>query len=102
LITNDYDLKIEKEELCEKFCKKLPMKIVVQSKPRSDVQFRCELLTTEVKERDKLPKISEWDQYHWRFLGDHKIAVTIDGKSIKSSGQAIHEHLLFREKDAAK
>jgi predicted secreted hydrolase len=96
LITNDYDLKIEKEEICEKFGKKLPMKIVVQSKATSDVQFRCELLTTEVKERDELPKISDWDQYHWRFLGDHKIEVKVDGKSQVSSGQAIHEHLLFR------
>ena len=96
LITNDYDLKVEKEEPCTKFGKNLPMKIVIQSKDTSDVKFHCELVTTEVKERDQLPKISEWDQYHWRFLGDHKIKVTIDGKSVESEGKAIHEHLTFR------
>jgi predicted secreted hydrolase len=97
LVTNDYKLRVEKEEPCEKFGKKLPMKILVQNSDKSDVKFRCELVTTEVKERDKLPKIAQWDQYHWRFLGDHKISVTVGGKTLESSGKAIHEHLLFRE-----
>ncbi len=96
LVTNDFDLKVEKEEICEKFGKKIPMKIVVQSNRDSEVQFRGELLVTEIKERDKLPKIAQWDQYHWRFLGEHKLQVTIGGKTIESAGQAVQDHLLFR------
>ncbi len=96
LITNEYELVIEKEELCGLTGKPLPGKIILQNRAGGEVQFRCQIHTTSVVERDKLPKISEWDQYHWRFLGDYIIEAEVEGVSSLSSGKAIHEHLLFR------
>lgn len=96
LITNDYNLSIQESESCTLFGKPLPKKITLRSNPDSSLQFNCSVSTTAVVERDHLPKIAEWDQYHWRFLGEHNIKVIIDGKPYESTGKALHEHLLFR------
>jgi predicted secreted hydrolase len=96
LVTNDYNLTVEKSESCTAFGQQLPQQIILGSKPDAAVQFRCELTTTSVVERDLLPKISQWEQYHWRFLGEHRITLNENGKSIGASGKALHEHLIFR------
>lgn len=96
LLTNQYDLAVEKEETCELTGKRIPSKIVLQSRGENGVQFRCELLTTNVLERDRLPGLPQWEQFHWRFLGDYTIETKIAGKSSRSTGKAIHEHLVFR------
>lgn len=96
MISNDYNLTLEKEMTCELTGKPLPARILLQSSPKGNVKFNCVLDTTGTVERDKLPKIAEWDQYHWRFLGDFKLETTVDGVRSRTEGKAIHEHLLFR------
>ena len=96
LITNDYAFTVEKVETCEPTGKDIPMKIILRSREECATQFKCEMITTNVLERDRLPKTSAQDQYHWRFLGDFTIESKINGKLSRNSGKAIHEHLLFR------
>jgi predicted secreted hydrolase len=96
LATNEYGFVVEKEQTCELTGQRIPAKIVLQSRGENGLQFRCELLTTNVLERDRLPRLSAWEQYHWRFLGDYSIETNIAGKPNRSSGKAIHEHLVFR------
>jgi predicted secreted hydrolase len=96
LISNDYEFSVSQSEACNLFGKPLPRKIVINNEPRSEIKFHCELNTTEIVERDRLPKISEWDQYHWRFLGQYNIEVTDKAGAYQSSGIALHEHLRFR------
>ncbi len=96
LVTSDYEFSVDQSEPCSQYEKQLPKKISLRNKAAAKVQFNCELTTTAIVERDRLPKICEWDQYHWRFLGQHNIRVTFEGKTYQSAGKAIHEHLLFR------
>lgn len=96
LLTNDYKLTVEKSEKCETTGRDIPMKIVISSKEGADVRFKCELVTSNVLERDKLPKQSAHDQFHWRFLGDFTIETNIGGQAGRDSGKALHEHLVFR------
>ena len=96
LLTDRYKLTVEKEDACQLTGKKIPSKIVIRSGDEDGLHFKCELLTTKTVETDRLPKLSQWDQYHWRFLGDYTLETDIGGKSTTSSGKAIHEHLLFR------
>ena len=96
LVTNKYKLTVEKEDICQTTGKKIPAKIVISGGDEGGMQFNCELTTARTVETDRLPKLSQWDQYHWRFLGDHTITTSIQGKSNTSSGKALHEHLLFR------
>ena len=96
LISSDYTFAVEKVETCEPTGKDIPMKIILRSREGCATEFKCEMVTTSVLERDHLPNKSARDQFHWRFLGDFKIETTIDGQSNRDSGKAIHEHLLFR------
>ena len=71
------------------------MKISLCSNKGCSTRFKCEMVTTSVLERDRLPNKSALDQYHWRFLGDFTVEAKIDGALIRDSGKAIHEYLLF-------
>ena len=95
LTTNDYTFKVEKAETCETMGKEIPMKISLCSNKGCSTRFKCEMVTTSVLERDRLPNKSALDQYHWRFLGDFTVEAKIDGALIRDSGKAIHEYLLF-------
>jgi hypothetical protein len=95
LLTNDYTFAVEKVENCGSTGKDIPMKIVLRSTEGCATRFKCEMTTTSVLERDRLPNKSARDQYHWRFLGDFEIETTAAGQSSKDSGRAIHEYLLF-------
>jgi len=96
IVTNKFKFMVEKEDTCQTTGKKIPSKIVMRGGDESGIQFNCELTTARTVETDRLPKLSQWDQYHWRFLGDHTITTSFQGKSNTSSGKALHEHLLFR------
>jgi hypothetical protein len=96
LTTKDYTFTVEKVETCGSTGKQIPMKTILRSKEECATQFKCEMITTNVLERDRLPKTSARDQYHWRFLGDFKIETEINGQSCRDRGKSIHEHLLFR------
>jgi len=96
LVTNKYELTVEKEDTCQTTGKNIPSKIVIRGGDEGGMQFNCELTTVRTVETDRLPKLSQWDQYHWRFLGDHTITTSFQGKSSTGSGKALHEHLLFR------
>ena len=90
LITHDYTLAVEKAESCQSMSRDIPMKIVLRSREGPGPQFKCEMHTTSVLERDHLPNKSAMDQFHWRFLGDFKIETDIGGQLNRDEGKAIH------------
>ena len=43
----------------------------------------------------KLPKITEWDQYYYRFIADYKMNLEIDGKRDQIEGEMLHEYMIL-------
>jgi len=96
LATNLFNLSVEKEMLCKTTGKNIPAKIVVSNIEGSGPYFNCELVSTSTVETDRLPKLSDLDQYHWRFLGDYNLNVDLSDGQHNARGKSIHEHLVFR------
>jgi predicted secreted hydrolase len=54
LTTNDYTFIVEKVEICESTGKQIPVKIILRCKEECATQFKCEMITTNVLDRDRL------------------------------------------------
>ncbi|MBN1376248.1 MAG: hypothetical protein JXA01_08845 [Dehalococcoidia bacterium] len=95
LVSEKYELSVEKQEKCSDTGRDVPRKIALQGKNDSGVSFRCDL-DISIAELVKLPKLSEFDQYYWRSLGQHTIEVDDNCKRIVSSGKAVSEYFIVR------
>ena len=43
----------------------------------------------------QLPKAAAWDQYYFRFLGDYRMDIEIDGKKDAVQGEMLHEYMVL-------
>jgi len=96
LITNRFKLAVEKDEVCKTTGRITPSIIVISNLEGTKPDFSCELISTATVETDRLPKTSDLDQYHWRFLGDYTLKVNMPVGQETSRGKSIHEYLVFR------
>ncbi|MBM3150217.1 MAG: carotenoid 1,2-hydratase, partial [Chloroflexi bacterium] len=95
LTASEFGFIVQKEEADEVTKKPTARDIVLSGKGR-DIQFKCYLKTKRVVEQGKLPQITEWPQYNWRFLADYHAEVKIGNSVDEVSGETIHEFLLLR------
>jgi predicted secreted hydrolase len=95
LTTSKFDFIVEKKETDEVTGKPTARDIALKGRGK-DIQFECYLKTKRVVEQDKLPQITEWPQYNWRFLADYQAEFKIGGLAEQVSGETIHEYLLLR------
>jgi hypothetical protein len=51
--------------------------------------------TTRLVETMQLPKAAAWDQYYFRFLGDYRLDIDIDGNKDSVSGEMLHEYMVL-------
>ena len=59
------------------------------------VKMRLAIDTTRVVETMQLPKAAAWDQYYFRFLGDYRMDIEIDGKKDAVQGEMLHEYMVL-------
>lgn len=57
------------------------------------VRMRLEIRTTRVLEATKLPRVTDWDQHYYRFLGDYDLRVAVDGTEERLTGEMLHEYI---------
>ena len=96
LATDQFEFIVEKEEVDEVTGKSTARDILLKSRGEGDVQFQCRLNTKRVVESGRLPKVTEWPQYNWRFLADYEAEIKIGDIVDKVSGETIHECLILR------
>ena len=59
------------------------------------VQMKLAIDTTRVVETMQLPKAADWDQFYFRFLGDYRMDIEIDGKKDAVQGEMLHEYMVL-------
>ncbi len=59
------------------------------------VKMRLAIDTTRLVETMQLPKAVEWDQFYFRFLGDYRMDIEIDGKKDTVRGEMLHEYMVL-------
>ena len=59
------------------------------------VQMKLAIDTTRVVETMQLPKAADWDQFYFRFLGDYRMDIEIDGKKDTVRGEMLHEYMIL-------
>ncbi|MBA7650215.1 hypothetical protein ES703_58017 [subsurface metagenome] len=96
LATDQFEFIVEKEEVDEVTGKSTARDILLKSRGEGDVQFQCRLNTKRVVESGRLPNVTDWPQYNWRFLADYQAEIKIGDVVDKVSGETIHECLLLR------
>ncbi len=59
------------------------------------VKMKLAIDTTRLVETMQLPKAAAWDQYYFRFLGDYRMDIEIDGKTDTVQGELLHEFMVL-------
>jgi hypothetical protein len=59
------------------------------------VGMRLRIRTRRIIESTKLPRVTDWDQFYYRFLADYRMEVTIDGARAHAEGEMLHELMLL-------
>ncbi|NPU86326.1 MAG: hypothetical protein HPY65_17750 [Syntrophaceae bacterium] len=59
------------------------------------VKMKLAIDTTRLVETMQLPKAAAWDQYYFRFLGDYRMDIEIDGKKDTVQGELLHEFMVL-------
>lgn len=57
------------------------------------VDFEMDIRTNRVLESTKLPKVTPWEQYYYRFLADYTMTLSIDGLTEHLRGEMLHEYI---------
>ena len=59
------------------------------------VRMKLAIVTEQLLHSFRLPKITEWDEYYFRFLCDYLIDLEIDGKRDQIKGKHLHEYMIL-------
>ena len=57
------------------------------------VKLDLTINTNQVVELIELPKVTDWDQFYYRFLADYKMNIEIDGVAEQATGNLLHEYM---------
>lgn len=57
------------------------------------VVFSMEIETRSVLESTRLPRVTDWDQYYFRFLADYRMRIQVDGSDDRIAGEMLHEYI---------
>lgn len=60
-----------------------------------DVKLHMTIEVKRIIDREQLPKVTEWDQYYFRFLADYQMKIEIDGKKESHQGEMLQEMMLL-------
>lgn len=96
LATDKFQFIVEKTETDDITGKSTARDILIKSQGKGAIQFQCRLNTKRVVECGRLPQVTDWPQYNWRFLADYQAEIEINGVTDKVSGEAVHECLLLK------
>lgn len=80
----------EDTELGQTYAKKIILNTESQG-----VKFDMEIETHRIIDGFKLPKVTEESHFYYRFLGDFKLKIEVDGKKETSEGTFLHELMLL-------
>ena len=84
------DMMKEENQLGPEFAKKIILKA-----DQLGVQMNLTIVTKRLLENWQLPKITDWDQFYFRFLADYTLDVVIDGKKDQVKGELLHEFMVL-------
>jgi len=59
------------------------------------IRFHLTLEVRDVIERLKLPRVTDWDHFYYRFVADYRLDVAIDGVEEHIEGELLHELMLL-------
>lgn len=57
------------------------------------VKFDLNIETGRIIEATRLPRVTDWDQYYYRFLADYSMTVSADGTEETVFGEMLHEYI---------
>jgi len=58
-----------------------------------DIGFRMDIAIRRIIESTPLPKVTDWNQYYFRFLADYRMQIRVDGREDHISGEMLNEYI---------
>ncbi|MEA3221821.1 MAG: hypothetical protein U9P49_01465 [Thermodesulfobacteriota bacterium] len=81
---------VKDEKTNEEYAKKLTVTSDVKG-----VNLLLTINTHRVIESMQLPKVADWDQFYYRFLGDYEMNIEVDGVKDHAKGELLHELMIL-------